>query len=369
MKKRNLSKLTLLISRFFLIICGFLIGAYLIEGLVRLLNITLTTPVTSIIDEGMILLAEGIIGIITAVILCIFAPSIVNGLINFVKLIEKGLNRFSAKELVCAGLGLILGLIAAFFISTFFNSVEIKAKFILVIILFLDYMLLSLLGIRLGLLSADLIFPSSKKTSSESKIIIDTSAIIDGRIYDMAKTGFLYGNLYITSFTIDELKNLSGNTDPLKRERGRRGLDILTKLQKDKSLNLTIGTNDSAENADGDKNILSLAEKTQSSILTTDYNLEKIAQIKNIKTLNLNELSNAIKPVVLPGEKLNVKIVKEGKEQNQGLAYLPDGTMIVVENGGKFIGKETQVYITTAMQTSAGKLIFARIEENSENIN
>ena len=364
MEKRKLSKLTLFISRFLLIICGFLLGAYLIEGLVKLLDLTLSSPITSVIDEAVILLAEGISGVIVAVILFILAPNIVLALISFIKLIEKGLSRFSAKELVCAGLGLVLGLIAAFFISTFFTSIEIRVKAVLVILLFLDYIILALLGMRLGLLSADLIFPSQKKDTSEGKtVIIDTSAIIDGRIYDMAKTGFLYGNLYIPSFVIDELTSLSENPDPLKRERGRRGLDILTFLQDEKTLSLTIGSNDESNEKDTDKKLLELAEKKNAAILTVDYNFNKIANLKKIKILNVNELANAIKPVVIPGEKMIVKIVKEGKEHNQGLAYLPDGTMIVVENGGGSIGRETEVYITTSMQTSAGRLIFARIEE------
>jgi uncharacterized protein YacL len=196
--------------------------------------------------------------------------------------------------------------------------------------------------------------------------ILDTNVIIDGRIADICKAGFLEGPIYIPRFVLDELQQIADSSDSLKRARGRRGLDILNQMRAEMSLQ--VETYESAmSNApeEVDAKLVYLAKELNGSIVTNDYNLNKVAAIQGIKVLNVNELANALKPVVLPGEEMVVTIVKEGKESNQGVGYLDDGTMIVVERGRRNMGETVNVIVTSILQTAAGKMIFANIRQDS----
>jgi uncharacterized protein YacL len=193
---------------------------------------------------------------------------------------------------------------------------------------------------------------------------LDTSVIIDGRIADIMKTGFIEGRIVIPEFVLVELRHIADSSDGLKRERGRRGLDIVGKIQAEYGIEVydTSGEKSLDEIPEVDVKLLKLAQSMNGKVVTNDFNLNKVAMIQGVPVLNINELANALKPSVLPGEEMVALLVKEGKEQGQAVAYLDDGTMIVVEEGRRFIGKEVTVIVTTALQTAAGRMIFAKIK-------
>ena len=193
----------------------------------------------------------------------------------------------------------------------------------------------------------------------DNKILVDTSAIIDGRIADIIKTGFVPGKLLVPRFVLAELQNIADSEDSMRRGRGRRGLEVLNMMRQNELVEIDIVEEDPANIKEVDHKLVFLAKKYRTNILTTDYNLNRVATIEDVHVLNINELANAIRAVVLPGEELVVKVVQPGKEKNQGVGYLPDGTMIVVENGDKLIGKEVSTEVTRIFQTVAGKMIFA----------
>ncbi len=194
--------------------------------------------------------------------------------------------------------------------------------------------------------------------------ILDTSVIIDGRIADICETGFLGGTLVVPKFVLKELQQIADSSQPLKRNRGRRGLEILHKIQQNASVNVVISEKDFPEVPEVDLKLIEMGRLMGGKIVTNDFNLNKVAQLRGVEVLNINELANALKPVVLPGELMKVFILKEGKEANQGIGYLDDGTMIVVDNAQHLIGKTVDLVVTSVLQTTAGKMIFGRTEEN-----
>lgn len=204
----------------------------------------------------------------------------------------------------------------------------------------------------------------SKQTKGRAPLILDTSVIIDGRIADIASTGFLNDPFVIPRFVLDELQNIADSQDRLRRNRGRRGLDMLNKLQGDKNIDLDIqdiALTASEQAEPVDLKLVSAAVKFNGRIVTNDYNLNKVASLRGISVLNINDLANAIKPILLPGEAITTKMVKTGDQPGQGVGYMNDGTMIVVDNGKKYIGKEIEVSVTSVLQTSAGRMIFGRL--------
>jgi uncharacterized protein YacL len=204
-----------------------------------------------------------------------------------------------------------------------------------------------------------------KGTSKAHSLILDTSVIIDGRVADIAETGFLAGILVIPQFVLRELQQIADSADSIKRNRGRRGLDILQRLQKKKgSYEIVISEADFPDVREVDHKLIELAKQIEGKIVTNDFNLNKVAQLRGVAVLNINELANALKPVVLPGEIMRVFVLKEGKEYNQGVAYLDDGTMVVVDNARRMIGKNIDVSVTSVLQTTAGKMIFGRFNED-----
>lgn len=204
------------------------------------------------------------------------------------------------------------------------------------------------------------------KGPGEEIILLDTSVIIDGRIADIAETHFLSGRLVLPRFVLKELQLIADSSDPLKRARGRRGLDILNRIKKNPHLDVKIQEMDFPEFSTVDAKLVKLGQVLGAKVFTNDYNLNKVAELQGVKVLNINELANAVKPVVMPGEMMQVKILKEGKEHDQGVAYLNDGTMVVVDNGRRRIGQTLNVTITSVLQTQAGRMIFAKLGESEE---
>ncbi len=196
--------------------------------------------------------------------------------------------------------------------------------------------------------------------------ILDTSVIIDGRIADVCETGFIEGTLIVPQFILQELQHVADSSDSLRRARGRRGLDVLHRMQKMSGITVKIIEEDFPKIKEVDAKLVALAKMLDAKILTNDFNLNKVAQLQGVVVLNINELANALKPVVLPGESMRVFVLKEGKEHNQGVAYLDDGTMVVVENGRRFIGKNIDVSVTSVLQTTAGRMIFSRPKNEHE---
>ena len=198
----------------------------------------------------------------------------------------------------------------------------------------------------------------------ERRILVDTSAIIDGRIADIAKTGFLSGSLLIPRFVLNELQYVSDSADNLRRQRGRRGMEVLAELQKDEVLPVTISDMDVEGVREVDDRLVVLARQLRCPILTNDFNLNRIAELQGVKVLNINELANAVKSILLPGESLEMKVIQEGKEYNQGVGYLEDGTMVVIENGQKYISRTITVTVTKVLQTAAGRMVFAKPDKD-----
>ena len=200
----------------------------------------------------------------------------------------------------------------------------------------------------------------TETSETASYKLLDTSVIIDGRIADICDTGFIEGTLLIPVFVLEELQHIADSADALKRTRGRRGLDILQRIRTDSKMKVEITNEDFDDISEVDSKLVRLGQKVGAKIITNDFNLNKVAKLRGVEVLNINELSNAVKPVVIPGESMTVTVVKNGKEPGQGVAYLDDGTMIVVENGHRHLGATIDVEVTSALQTAAGRMIFAK---------
>ena len=288
--------------------------------------------------------------------------------------LESDLQKMSANDIVMGTVGLIAGLIIAFLISQIY--VGIKVPYLDVILNVITYIILGYLGIVIATkkgkdirgsllnwrLSGSGTGKGGKTKSDATPKILDTSVIIDGRIADIMKTGFIEGQIVIPEFVLVELRHIADSSDALKRNRGRRGLDILNKIQNEYGVEIYNSTGEKSldEIPEVDVKLLKLAQIMNGKVVTNDFNLKKVAGIKGVDVLNINELANTLKPVVLPGEEMILSLVKEGKENNQAVAYLDDGTMIVVEDGKRFIGQTIKVIVTSVLQTSAGRMIFAK---------
>ena len=289
---------------------------------------------------------------------------------------EMRIRRSSLKTLIGAAVGSILGIVGAYLIGSLISSQEslavpptTKTFLTLALTFFMAYV-----GLMVGAAKGDYLELSalggifSDKAARRDLKILDTSVIIDGRIADVAETGFLTGTLIIPQFILRELQQVADSPDSSKRQRGRRGLDMLNRLQNNSSLDIQIVENDFPSVREVDLKLIELGKQLGDAVIVTnDFNLNKVAQLRGVNVLNINELANALRPVVLPGEAMRVFILKEGKEYNQGVAYLDDGTMVVVDNARRLIGKNADIAVTSVLQTTAGKMIFGRIWEEAEN--
>lgn len=342
---------------------GMLIGYGTIIGLSALDVITISTKgwLSLFIYLG--------VSLICGIIFFLASPKFINGGRKLISFVEIELQNVPAYEIALGSVGLILGLIIAHLLSQPFYNLNIP--YLGVSISIVLYLIFGYLGIIIPTRKKDdffSVFGNVKKIGKDKhKLnckscpkVLDTSVIIDGRIADICKTGFIEGPLVIPEFVLEELQHIADSSDSLKRNRGRRGLDILNTIQKELDIEVIIHDKKFEEEREVDMKLLKLTQMLKGKIITNDYNLNKVAEVQGISVLNINELANAVKPVVLPGEEMVVQVIKDGKETGQGLAYLDDGTMIVVEGGKKHIGKTIDVLVTSVLQTSAGRMIFAK---------
>jgi uncharacterized protein YacL len=285
---------------------------------------------------------------------------------------ETRLKLVSLKQLIGAAAGSVLGILGAFLIAMILNQ-SFPRNSDTVPFLQLGVMLwMAYIGLVVGANKGEMLNLSAlgglfggEKSSKHSFKILDTSVIIDGRIADIAETGFLDGTMVIPQFVLRELQLVADSADSMKRNRGRRGLDVLQRIQKMNELNIQILEDDFPNVREVDMKLVELAKVYSCKIVTNDFNLNKVAQLHGVEVLNINELANSLKPIVLPGEIMRVFILKEGKEYNQGVAYLDDGTMVVVDNAKKLISKTVDITVTSVLQTTAGKMIFGRFDERT----
>nr|WP_302599428.1 PIN domain-containing protein [uncultured Cellulosilyticum sp.] len=278
--------------------------------------------------------------------------------------LEKAIDKYPMQEILMYIIGLGIGLYVAYLASTAFKITgnnRISEIFILLIYLGLGFFGVYLVHLKKEEIKGWLSKQGEALTHTTHPKILDTSVIIDGRILDIINTGFIEGKVVIPSFVLDELRHIADSSDALKRNRGRRGLDILNEIKNAATATVEVVDIDYSDIEEVDSKLLKLAKQLQGKVVTNDFNLNKIAKFQKVPVLNINDLANAIKQVVLPNEEMNVQIVKEGKEEEQGLAYLNDGTMIVVEGGKRYVGKNVSIIVNTVLQTSAGRMIFARI--------
>jgi uncharacterized protein YacL len=287
---------------------------------------------------------------------------------------EIRVRRASLKTLIGAAIGSILGIVGAFLIGILiaFQKVEaVPAEMQTFLTISLAFFM-GYVGLMVGAAKGDFLDLAAlggifaDKTPQHDFRVLDTSVIIDGRIADIAETGFLGGSLVIPNFILTELQQVADSADSSKRQRGRRGLDMLQRLRSNTKLDVQIIETDFPSVKEVDLKLIELAKSLDAIIVTNDFNLNKVAQLRGVAVLNINELANALKPVVLPGEAMRVFVLKEGKEYNQGVAYLDDGTMVVIDNARKLIGKTADIAVTSVLQTTAGKMIFGRLWEDKE---
>ncbi|MGM8365538.1 PIN/TRAM domain-containing protein [Virgibacillus sp. W0181] len=356
------------IVHLFFIITGGTVGYLYVPDIVKLLDFTELNWVASPY-------LGSVLGII---VLFLMSYLLADYIVGFFKWIEEALIKVPVGDLFFGSLGLILGLFVAYLINIPLKDVSIQVVS-QVIPLFIT-IILGYLGFQVGFRRREEFVSllnvnrkeKSKKRTGETEIeqddviykpkakILDTSVIIDGRIADICQTNFLEGPVVIPQFVLGELQHIADSSDVLKRNRGRRGLDILNRIQKDLPIEVEIYEGDFEEIQEVDSKLIKLAKKIDGIVVTNDFNLNKVCDFQGVRVLNINDLANAVKPVVLPGEELMVQVIKDGKEQKQGIAYLDDGTMIVVEEGRDYIGKKIEVLITSVLQTSAGRMIFAK---------
>ncbi len=281
--------------------------------------------------------------------------------------------RVSLKGLSSAVFGIMLGLVIAWIFGVTLDQFHFPEDFPTEIIqhikLFVTFVFVYL-GLTLGIKGKDefsLVIPYVKlkrQSQREEIIVVDTSSIIDGRILDIVKTGFVEAKLTIPRFVLNELQALADSTDHMKRQKGKRGIEILHSLKKEPNIEVEVSDHNVESVKSVDEKIIKLAQTLDAEVLTTDYNLNRIAQLQGVKVLNINDLANALKPTFIAGKKFSLKLIKEGKEHNQAVGYLEDGTMVVVENARRLVGKTVNIEVTSILQSSSGRIIFTKLANN-----
>lgn len=314
------------------------------------------------------LIVSPVAGALIGAVLAPLAQAVFEGELAHV---EGAMDRLSPAEIAGGAVGLVVGLLIAFLIkSIIFEVISGAGKtgtYIAILLYLFVASFAAYLGARVGAKIRIVPVPKGSAAGASGMYpkIIDTSSIVDGRIVQIVESGFLEGVLIVPRFVLRELQAISDSVDPLKRTRGRRGFDVLTRLQELSTVEIVERDFDDMAPGNVDARLVRLAKELGAKLITNDYNLNRVAHVEGVAVLNVNELSGAVKPVVLPGEELHVAVIREGKEMHQGVGYLDDGTMIVVEHGRRLIGDETDVVVTSVLQTVAGRMIFARPKRES----
>lgn len=302
-------------------------------------------------------------------------PGVGSGLVvgGLVWCVETYLCRIPLRAYRDGLIGLVVGLLVGALVSFFVRQLPIPSPAVAQVLSLLPYAVCIYLGVVLGLAKGpEFSLGGEDGVAFEDERvgrlkILDTSVIIDGRIADICETGFLEGPLLVPQFVLKELQQIAGSSDALKRNRGRRGLDILRRMQANADNDIRIVDNDFPKIREVDAKLVALGKALKGKVLTNDFNLNKVAELQGVSVLNVNQLANAVKPVVLPGEVMHVYVIKEGKEYGQGVAYLDDGTMVVVDNARQYLNKSVDVAVTSVLQTTAGRMIFTRLKDEFEN--
>ncbi len=362
-------------------------GNKLARGLVVLLGAVLGCVLVALIDEVFVVFSglqlhvvvlewvmpvAYIVGALAfGIIFYFLSPKIVAGISRSLHNAERLFSELPTADILYGVLGLIVGLLVALLLSTLIRDLNIGWLSLLINIVlyaFCGYQGANIAIKRRSELGEAGLFRSrhggekAGRNASARPKILDTSVIIDGRIFDICKTGILEGEIIVPMFVLQELRHIADSADGLKRNRGRRGLDILNSMQRELHQPIRIEEKDYDDIAEVDAKLLKLAEDRGGIVVTNDYNLNKVAAVQKVSVFNINDLANAIKPVLLPGEEMSVQVMREGKEAGQGVAYLDDGTMIVIEGGKRFVGEKVDIVVTSVLQTSAGRMIFAKIK-------
>ena len=377
------------VLRFFIVLIMAIIGGTLFEFLVPTANAYFSTPLWQT--------ELAVLGLSLAGLVCILFGTVLGGLIGYPLApfftgrlsrlsvwVEGQLGKMPTRDVIAGAIGLFIGLIIARLLGDAFSTIPIVGGYIPIVF----SIVLGYLGVHIMVKkqqeitdafdfiprflremtrgrearSSTQMPPQMRDGQTDRRYkILDTSVIIDGRIADICETGFLEGTLLIPVFVLEELQHIADSADSLKRVRGRRGLDILQKIRKESRMKVEITEADFEDIAEVDSKLLQLAQEVGGKIITNDFNLNKVAQLRSVDVLNINALSNAVKPVAIPGDLMTVQIVRPGKEHGQGLAYLDDGTMIVVDGGFRCMNEVVDVEVTSALQTAAGRMIFAKL--------
>ncbi len=327
-------------------------------GLLPLRLILLTWALIAIYAAG---------GLIFAIIFYLFSSQAIDAFLRIIAGVEAQLSTLTLTEIFFGVLGLVTGLVLAFLVSAMMSNLVFP---------WLRFLISILLYISLGYLGWNVVMKRRNEIEDVNFLkkhkkkfgdgvrpkFLDTSVIIDGRIADICATGLWEGDVIVPAFVLRELQHIADSADALKRVRGRRGLDILSRMQKEMEIPIQVVNTDYDDLSEVDAKLLRLAKEMGGVVVTNDYNLNKVAAVQHVPVFNINDLANALKPTLVTGEEIAVMIVKEGKELGQGIAYLDDGTMIVVDGGKKLLGETTQVNVTSVLQTSAGRMIFAKVK-------
>lgn len=303
------------------------------------------------------------------VLLLIFfaiSPSIAAGFAKLTHFYVNRIRKMPMIDVIVGTAGLIVALILAFLVTTSFRGfINQWLEFVASVAIYLFFASVFWHVCVRRRVEIVAIFSRKKQdqdvlSSYAGQKVLDTNVLIDGRIFDILKTGFVEGRIIMPDFVLQELRHIADSSDQLKRTKGRRGLDILNRIQKELDIEVVIDQRTYDDIDEVDNKLLRLAQQTDSTVITNDFNLNKVAKVQNIRVLNINDLANALKPVLASGEELSLFVVKQGKEKGQGVAYLDDGTMIVIEDGGALVGEEVRISVTSVLQTSAGRMIFAK---------
>ena len=356
------------VARLILALCGGALGVALVMAVNGLVTALGYRSMYEAMYTWGVALTFGAAGALCAIIFYLISPRLIDGFMAIISAVERYLGQMAFEDIFYSVIGLIVGLLIAFLLSTLTAGIQVGwLRFLVDVVLYVSigYLGWSVMYRRRGELAPPGWLARKSGRTQEGMArpkVLDTSVIIDGRIADICATGIIEGTLVVPKFVLTELQHIADSADSLKRNRGRRGLDILKMMQESGKTPISILDKDYDDVSEVDAKLIRLTHEMGGVVVTNDYNLNKVAGVQNVPVLNINELANAVKPLALPGEEMEAAIVKEGKEPGQGVAYLEDGTMIVVENGKRCMGETVIVIVTSVLQTAAGRMIFAKLK-------